>query len=83
MRAVLAGALLLVAAAPPPGATSCSGCHGGAAPLPILAGKSAGDTVAALAAFRDGSRAATVMDRIAKGFSPEESSAIATWWAGR
>jgi cytochrome c553 len=30
-------------------------------------------------AFRTGARPATVMDRIAKGFSDEETRAIATW----
>jgi cytochrome c553 len=30
-------------------------------------------------AFRSGQRAATVMDRIAKGFSDEETRAIAVW----
>jgi sulfide dehydrogenase cytochrome subunit len=32
-------------------------------------------------AFRDGGRAATVMDRIAKGFSDDETRAIADWLA--
>jgi cytochrome c553 len=34
-------------------------------------------------AFRSGQRAATVMDRIAKGFSDAEVEAIATWYADR
>ncbi len=74
---------MLGAAAPPPGASSCSGCHGGVAPLPALAGRDAGDIVAALDAFRAGTRQATVMDRIAKGFSHDETVAIATWWAAQ
>jgi cytochrome c553 len=74
-------AATLGAAAPPPGASSCSGCHGGVAPIPALAGRSAADIVAALDAFRAGSKPATVMDRIAKGFSPDETQAIAAWWA--
>ena len=73
--------VLLAAAAPPPGASSCSGCHGGAAPVPPLAGRPAGQTMAAMDAFRSGSRPATVMDRIAKGFNPDETKAIAAWWA--
>lgn len=32
--------------------------------------------------FRTGERAATVMDRIAKGFTDEEIRAIAEWFAG-
>jgi cytochrome c553 len=72
---------MLGAAAPPPGASSCSGCHGGAPPA--LAGRNAGDIVAALDTFRAGTRQATVMDRIAKGFSHDETMAIATWWAAQ
>ena len=73
--------VLLGAAAPPPGALGCSGCHGGVAPLPILAGRDPDEIVARLDEFRAGTRPATVMDRIAKGFSRNESVAIATWWA--
>jgi cytochrome subunit of sulfide dehydrogenase len=35
--------------------------------------------VAAMQAFRSGQRPATVMDRIAKGFTDEETRAIAAW----
>lgn len=79
-RAVVAG-LLLGAAAPPPGASSCSGCHGGVAPLPVIAGRDAAALASALSEFRSGKRPATVMGRIAKGFTPEESTSIAAWWA--
>jgi cytochrome c553 len=82
-RVVLAAVLLGAAAPPPPGASSCSGCHGGSAPVPVLAGRPATDTIAALEAFRAGTKPATVMNRIVKGFTPEETQAIATWWAGR
>lgn len=72
---------------PPPGATSCSGCHspGATAASPILRlyGRNAGDIVTAMAGFRDGSLPATVMNRIAKGFSDDESRAIATWLAAQ
>jgi cytochrome c553 len=71
------------AAPPPPGASGCSGCHGGVAPPPVLTGRSASDIVAAMDAFRAGTRPATVMDRIAKGFSHDESVVIATWLAGQ
>jgi cytochrome subunit of sulfide dehydrogenase len=67
----------------PPGASGCSGCHGGVAPLPVLAGRPAADIVSAMAAFRAGERPATVMTRIAKGFTPEETTAIARWWSQR
>ena len=34
-------------------------------------------------AFRAGERPATVMDRIAKGFSDDEMRAIAAWYAAQ
>ncbi len=76
-------AVMLGAAAPPPGASSCTGCHGGVAPLPVLTGRSASDIVGVLDGFRAGTRPATVMDRIAKGFTRDETVAIAEWWAGQ
>jgi len=33
--------------------------------------------------FRSGKRAATVMDRIAKGFTDDEIQAIAAWYASQ
>jgi sulfide dehydrogenase cytochrome subunit len=68
---------------PPPGASTCSGCHGTAAPPPVLAGRDPVEIVADLDAFRAGTRPATVMDRIAKGFTHDESVAIATWLAAQ
>ncbi len=67
----------------PPGAAACSGCHppsaeAGAAVAP-LNGRAAEEIVSAMQAFRSGSREATVMDRIAKGFTDEETRAIAAW----
>ena len=76
-------AVMLGAAAPPPGASGCSGCHGGVAPLPVLAGRDAAEIVASLDAFRSGTKPATVMDRIAKGFTHDETVAIAVWWAAQ
>jgi sulfide dehydrogenase cytochrome subunit len=93
-RAAAAGGvlcLLLLAAtarggqqAPPPGAESCTGCHAPAAlavSLPAIEGRPAAELAAALRAFRSGERHATVMDRIARGFSVEELDAIAAWFA--
>ncbi len=90
------GALVLLAAAgvfpaaaadePPPGATMCSGCHAPtdkATVVPPLLGRDAGDLVTAMNAFRSGERKGTVMDRIAKGFSPAETQAIAQWLAAQ
>ena len=76
-----------IAAAAPPGASSCSGCHPASAsaqtPVPRLAGRPAADIVAAMQEFRSGQRPATVMDRIAKGFSEPETQAIAVWYAAQ
>jgi cytochrome subunit of sulfide dehydrogenase len=69
---------------PPPGAAACSSCHparGGE--LPRIGGRKANDIIAAMQAFRSGARPATVMDRIAKGFSDDEVAAIATWYAAQ
>lgn len=72
------------AAAEPAGAGMCSGCHAPAGmngPIPSLAGRPAEEIAAAMAAFRTGTREATVMDRIAKGFTDDETRAIAEWLA--
>ncbi|MGF9761557.1 cytochrome C [Microvirga sp. 0TCS3.31] len=66
----------------PPGATACSGCHGpgvSGAAVPPLHGRPPEEIVAAMQDYRTGQRPATVMDRIAKGFSNEETRAIASW----
>jgi sulfide dehydrogenase cytochrome subunit len=81
------GAMSPLAAEAPPGAESCSGCHAAKAgvdtPVPRLAGQDATATVAAMQAYRSGQRPATVMDRIAKGFSDDEIKAIATWFGAQ
>jgi cytochrome c553 len=83
--ALLLGAVPAAAQSPaPPGAAACSGCHpprAGADALAVqpLAGRPAGEIVEAMRAFRTGERSATVMDRIAKGFSEEETRPIAAW----
>lgn len=70
---------------PPPGAASCSGCHAmrnAASPaIPRIYGRNADEIMGAMMAFHDGSRPATVMNRIAKGFSEDEMRSIAAWLA--
>jgi sulfide dehydrogenase cytochrome subunit len=68
----------------PPGASSCLGCHG-ASPtsLPALSNLSANEIENAMEQFRSGAREATLMNRIAKGFTPEESKAIAAWLSAK
>jgi cytochrome subunit of sulfide dehydrogenase len=92
-RAFAAAVTMLVFATPaaagemPAGASSCSGCHPASAvvttPVKRLVGRPAPQIVAALQAFRAGERPATVMDRIAKGFSEPEIAAIAAWYAAQ
>ena len=75
-------AALAAAAPPPPGALVCSGCH--AAPeFPPIAGRPADDMETKLLAYRAGTTPATVMDRLAKGFSPAELKSIAAYWANQ
>lgn len=81
--AAMIAAPTLALAAAPPGAASCLGCHGVAAdetPVPALATLTAEQIVTAMQGFRSGTRPATVMDRVAKGFSDEEIDAIARWY---
>ncbi len=69
------------AGTPPVGAASCSGCHrpDGSGTVPDLGNLTTDEIVAAVAAYRKGERPATVMDRLAKGFTDEEIRAIAAW----
>ncbi|QND72626.1 c-type cytochrome [Tardiphaga robiniae] len=68
--------------APPPGAASCSGCHAATSQaIPNIYGRDADATRSTLLAFRNGSMPATVMTRIAKGFSEDEIGSIAAWLA--
>jgi cytochrome subunit of sulfide dehydrogenase len=90
LGAALAGAMLTTAALAadaPPGATSCSGCHSPtaaeSATPPRLVGRDPEKIVAALAEFRSGQRKGTIMDRIVKGFTPEEIQAIAVWYGAQ
>jgi cytochrome c553 len=85
--ALLAQACATVSEPPPPGAAACSGCHAASAkvdtPVPRIAGASEAAIVKAMQEFRSGKRPATVMDRIAKGFSDEEVQAIAKWYSAQ
>ena len=66
---------------------SCLNCHGDGGPdgsgIPSLAGRSAADIVLAMRQFRDGGRGATVMARLARGYSDEEIAELASWLAKR
>lgn len=64
-------------------ALSCASCHGtnGQSPgsIPAINGKSASYIESAMRQFREGKRYATVMNRIAKGYSDEEIKLLATY----
>jgi cytochrome c553 len=80
-------AAVAASAEPPAGAAACSGCHaaspGVTTPVPRLAGRDRADIVKAMQEFRSGTRPATVMDRIARGFTDQEILAIAAWYASQ
>ena len=92
-RFLLAAAVMLTvsslasAADAPPGASSCTGCHpataGVATAVQRLNGRDAGQITTAMTEFRTGKRPATVMDRIAKGFTDDETKAIAAYFAAQ
>ena len=72
---------------PPPGASSCSGCHPISAavdtPVKRLVGRNPEEIIEAVKAFRSGEKPATIMDRIAKGFSDDEIKKIADWYGAQ
>ena len=76
-----------LAADAPPGAAACSGCHPVSRSIETLAnrliGRTPADIVTAVQAYRSGQRPATVMDRIAKGFTDDEIKAIADWYGAQ
>jgi len=84
---LVSGSKVMAASLPPPGAASCSGCHAtgtaSTSSIPRLYGRNAGEITTAMNGFRDGSLPATVMARIAKGFSDDEVRAIAAWLAAQ
>ena len=61
-------------------ADSCTVCHGqdahGPGSIPSLAGKHPDELMKTLKGFRDGSRPATVMDRLVRGYSTAQLQAI-------
>lgn len=91
-RVVLAGlALSLIAGsslAADAGArlsNACTSCHGveghsvGAAPS--LAGQAEADLIAKFKAFRAGTAPATIMNRIARGYTDDEIAALAAYFS--
>src|SRR5258708_5120739 len=91
-RVSVAAAMVLLmtdagsAAEAPAGASSCTGCHAAASSsnaMRALGGMPAPEIAAKMTAFKSGNVQATIMDRIAKGFTEEEIRSIATWYAAQ
>lgn len=74
---LVVAALTLGAAAPPPGAANCSGCHG-PGNLPVN-GWDAGALETAMTRYQSGDLAWTSMGRLMKGLTPDQVRAIAAW----
>ena len=88
---VAAGVLLAGSPAPAADpqllASECSSCHASSEALttaiPKIRGLPEVAIAAALRAFRAGQRPATVMDRIAKGFTDDEIKQLAAYFSSR
>jgi cytochrome c553 len=69
-------------------AASCAACHGtegvsAGGAVPGLAGMNANYLSAQMKAFKEGTRPATVMHQIAKGYSDEQVALIAQYFAAQ
>jgi sulfide dehydrogenase cytochrome subunit len=92
-RASVAIAAVLALATPaaaqrartPPIALSCAGCHGangtGQGSIPAIAGYDRPTFLQTWAAFRANERPATIMNRIARGYTDAEVAQLAEYFA--
>jgi sulfide dehydrogenase cytochrome subunit len=68
-------------------AQGCLGCHGpggsGSGGIPAIAGRPAAEVRDLMRAFREDERPATIMNRIARGYTDPEIAAIARHFAGQ
>ncbi|HTS23050.1 MAG TPA: c-type cytochrome [Casimicrobiaceae bacterium] len=68
-------------------AATCAACHGtdgrSRGGVPALAGRDKDELVRAMRDFRDGRRASTIMQQLAKGYSDSEIEAAAAYFAAR
>lgn len=93
LRVALTGGLMVgslaVQADPSPQMLSqtCAACHGtmgsSVAVIPTIAGADPEYFVETMQAFKSGERKATVMDRVAKGYSDEQITAMANYFAAQ
>lgn len=88
LRLALLGSLLALPAFAqnaPHAAQGCLGCHGpggqGVGSIPGIAGRPAEQLQAQMSAFRANQLPATIMGRIARGYSEAETAAIAAHFA--
>jgi cytochrome c553 len=68
-------------------AANCTSCHGpngnSLGAIPSIAGLDKATIVAALQAFKDGTRQATVMQQHAKGYTEQEFAVLADFFSGQ
>jgi cytochrome c553 len=68
-------------------AATCANCHGtdghAKAPMVALAGLPKEHIVTLMKAFKAGTRPATIMNQIAKGYTDEQIDTIATYFASQ
>ncbi|MCW8908185.1 MAG: c-type cytochrome [Sedimenticola sp.] len=93
LQVALTGGLMVgalaVQAGPSPQMLSqtCAACHGtmgsSVAVIPTIAGADPEYFVETMQAFKSGDRKATVMDRVAKGYSDEQITAMANYFAAQ
>jgi sulfide dehydrogenase cytochrome subunit len=90
IRLVAAVLLCLPLAVPalaqaPLAAEGCIGCHGpggaGSGAIPALAGRDAAELRSLMAAFRADERPATIMGRVARGYTEAEIAAMSEHFA--
>ncbi|GGY29080.1 c-type cytochrome [Pseudoduganella albidiflava] len=66
-------------------AATCTACHATrntiGANLPPLAGQPKETLLASLKAFKEGSRPATIMTQLARGYTDEQLEQVAAWFA--
>ena len=66
---------------------SCAGCHGTdgraveGSSIPSLAGSSKADITMQMKAFKEGTRPATIMHQLSKGYTDEQIDRISTYFA--
>jgi len=68
-------------------AATCAGCHGtngvSRGGIESLAGKSKGDIVSKMQAFKTGARPGTIMPQLAKGYTDTQIELAAGWFAAQ